>query len=147
MTPVGELRLAIPLAVYTYDIAWYVALPIAVAGNMVPVLVLVPGLDRLSKFLLSFPNPLGRLLTWRAERLRRTQSHSFQKYGAIALVIFVAIPLPLTGAWSGALLAWVFRIPVRQGILLVGLGVVIAGVIVTAVTLSGTWLAELLLAE
>ena len=63
MTPIGELRLAIPLAIYTLEIPWYVALPVAIAGNMVPVLLLVPGLNRLSRFLQSFPNPASRLLT------------------------------------------------------------------------------------
>ena len=43
MTPIGELRLAIPLAIYTLDIPWYVALPVAVAGNMVPVSAAGPG--------------------------------------------------------------------------------------------------------
>jgi uncharacterized membrane protein len=147
MTPLGELRLAIPLAIYTYDITWFVALPVAVVGNMVPVLVLVPGLNRLSRFLLSFPNPAGRLLSWQEDRLRRAQAHRFQKYGAFALVIFVAIPLPLTGAWSGALIAWIFRIPARRAIPLIALGVLIAGIIVTAVTLSGIELGRIILAE
>ncbi|MFH1560874.1 MAG: small multi-drug export protein [Chloroflexota bacterium] len=147
MTPVGELRLAIPLAIYTYDVTWYVALPIAVVGNMVPVLVLVPGLSRLSRFLLSFPNPAGRLLTWQEDRLRRVQSRRFERYGALALVILVAIPLPMTGAWTGSLAAWTFRIPPRRAIPLIALGVLIAGLIVTVATLSGIKLGGIILAE
>ncbi len=144
MTPIGELRLAIPLAIYTLDIPWYVALPVAIAGNMVPVLVLVPGLNRLSRFLQSFPNPAGRLLAWQTERIRRVQGSRFQKYGDLALVLVVAIPLPMTGAWSGSLAAWVFDIPARRAIPLIGLGVVIAGIIVTALTLSGIRLGGLI---
>ena len=144
MTPIGELRLAIPLAIYTLEIPWYVALPVAIAGNMVPVLVLVPGLNRLSRFLQSFPNPASRLLTWQAERIQRVQGSRFQKYGDLALVLVVAIPLPMTGAWSGSLAAWVFNIPARRAIPLIGLGVVIAGVIVTALTLSGIRLGGLI---
>ena len=147
MTPIGELRFAIPFAVFKAGIPWFVALPIAIMGNMVPVLLLVPGLDRLSRFLLSFPNPLGRFLTWRAERLRLTHTGRFQRYGAVALVVLVAIPLPMTGAWTGSLAAWIFRIPPRQAIPLIALGVVIAGLIVTALTVSGGRVADLMLAE
>ena len=137
MTPIGELRLAIPLAIYTLEIPWYIALPTAIAGNMVPVLALVPGLDRLSRFLQSFPNPAGRLLAWQLERLQRVQGRRFHTYGDMALVLLVAIPLPMTGAWTGSMAAWVFKIPARRAIPLIGLGVVIAGIIVTALTLSG----------
>ena len=144
MTPVGELRLAIPLAIYTFETPWYIALPVAVAGNMAPVLALVPGLRRLSGFLQSFPNPAGGLLTWQSARLQRTQARRFQTYGDVALVLLVAIPLPMTGAWTGSLAAWVFDIPARRAIPLIGLGVVIAGAIVTALTLSGIKLGGLI---
>jgi uncharacterized membrane protein len=146
MTPIGELRLAIPLGI-SKGVPWALALPIAMIGNMVPVLLLIPGLDRLSRFLLSFPNPIGRVLTWRVERLRQTHTSRFQRYGAVALVVLVAIPLPMTGAWTGSLAAWIFRVPARQAIPLIAMGVVIAGLIVTALTVSGGKLAELLLAD
>ena len=147
MTPIGELRLAIPLAIYTYDVNWYLALPIAVVGNMVPVLILMPGLNRLSRILSSFPNPAGKLLAWQENRLRRVQSRRFDRYGGLALVILVAIPLPMTGAWTGSLAAWTFRIPPRRAIPLIALGVLIAGLIVTVVTLSGIELGKIILAD
>jgi uncharacterized membrane protein len=147
MTPIGELRWAIPLAIYNYNMVWYLALPIAVVGNVIPVLVLVPGMSRLSKMLSSFPNPLGRLLTWQENRLLRAQSARFDKYGALALVILVAIPLPMTGAWTGSLAAWTFRIPPRRAIPLIALGVLIAGIIVTVVTMSGIELGKIILSD
>ena len=144
MTPIGELRLAIPLGIYTLDIPWYVVLPLAIAGNMVPVLLLVPGLNRLSRLIRSFPNPAARLLDWQSARIQRVQVRRFQRYGDLALLLIVAIPLPMTGAWSGSLAAWIFEIPARRAIPLIGLGVVIAGVIVTALTLSGIRLGGLI---
>lgn len=143
MTPIGELRLSIPLGIQGLGMPWYVVLPLSLAGNMVPVFFLVLGLERLARFLLSFPNPVGRFLLWRAGRLRLTQSERFGRYGAAALVIFVAIPLPLTGAWTGSLVAWVFQVPARSAIPLIGLGVVLAGGIVTAVVLTGIGLSAL----
>lgn len=137
MTPLGELRLSIPLGVYALDQPWPMVLLLSILGNMAPVVPLVLGLERAARYLTSFPNPLGRLLLWRASRLRTGYAQRFGKYGPAFLVIFVAIPLPLTGAWSGALAAWAFQVPARFAIPLIGLGVILAGVIVTALTLAG----------
>lgn len=143
MTPIGELRLSIPLGVLEWGMPWYQVLPLSLVGNLVPVFVLVLGLERISGVLQSFPNPAGRLLAWRAGRLRRAHSERFRRYGAVVLVVFVAIPLPFTGAWTGSLAAWVFQVPPRSAIPLIALGVVIAGVVVTAATLIGTGLGGL----
>ena len=66
-TPIGELRLAIPLGVYVLNMPWYQVLPLALIGNILPVLLLVPGLERIARLLESFPNPAGRMLRWRAD--------------------------------------------------------------------------------
>jgi uncharacterized membrane protein len=137
MTPIGELRLSIPLGIQGLGMPWYFVLPLSVLGNLVPVFVLVLGLERMSGLLQSFPNPAGRLLAWRADRLRLAHSERFRRYGVVVLVAFVAIPLPFTGAWTGSLAAWVFQVPPRTAIPLIALGVVIAGVVVTAATLMG----------
>ncbi|MFQ5860407.1 MAG: COG2426 family protein [Dehalococcoidia bacterium] len=137
MTPIGELRLSIPLAIVDMGMPWYQALLLSLAGNMVPVLFLVLGLERIARVLQSFPNPLGRLLAWRSERLRRVHQERFRKYGAVLLVALVAIPLPFTGAWTGSLAAWVFQVPARTAIPLIALGVLIAGTVVTALTVAG----------
>ena len=134
MTPIGELRLAIPLAMRTYGMEWYEAYGWAVLGNMVPVVLLLWGLDKASRALLAFPNPAGRLLMWRVARLRQTRALTFQKWGALALVPFVAIPLPVTGAWTGCLAAWAFGIRSRTALPAITLGVLLAGVVVTALT-------------
>ena len=132
MTPIGELRLAIPLAIQTRDLVWYQAFGWAVLGNMVPVVFLLWGLNPASRLLLRFPNPAGRLLMWRASKLRERQTKAVERWGAWALVPFVAIPLPVTGAWTGCLAAWALGIPPRRAFLPVTLGVLLAGVIVTA---------------
>jgi uncharacterized membrane protein len=136
MTPIGELRLAIPLGISVYELPWYEAFLWAVAGNMVPVFFLLLLLERISRFLLSFPNPLGRFLRWRTERLRLKHSAKFQRYGAFALLFFVAIPLPFTGAWTGSLVAVAFDIYWQRAFPIIGLGVIIAGIIVTSATLG-----------
>ncbi|MCH8191778.1 MAG: small multi-drug export protein [Chloroflexi bacterium] len=134
MTPIGELRVAIPLGIETRGMAWYEAYGWAVLGNLVPVVVLLWALDPLSKLLLAFPNPAGRLLEWRVDRLRKARAKTFQRWGALALVPFVAIPLPITGAWTGCLAAWAFGIRRRTAFPAIVLGVLLAGAIVTLLT-------------
>lgn len=137
MTPVGELRASIPLAIWRLELPWYQALPVSLIGNILPVLVLVPGLERMAQLLQRFPNPAGRLLEWRAERLHRSHGWRFHRHGSLALITLVAIPLPLTGAWTGSLAAWAFHVPARTAIPLIGVGVLIAGITVTLLTLAG----------
>ena len=93
MAPIGELRVAIPLGVLTHDLTWYEAYAWAVLGNIVPVPLLLWGLEPASKVLGRFPNPAGRFLNWRAERIRRSRSETFDRWGALALIPFVAMQL------------------------------------------------------
>ena len=137
MTPIGELRASIPLGIETYDLPWYLVLPVAVAGNLVPGIFWLVVLPRAGGYLISFPNPVGRLLLWRSERLRRLQGERFHRHRNMALVLLVAVPLPFTGVWSGSLAAWVFEIPFRPALLCIALGAVIAGGVVTALTELG----------
>ena len=137
MTPLGELRLAIPLAILTWNVHWTLAFILSVTGNMVPILFIVPGMNQISRLLMSFPNPLGRLLVWRTNRLQRTHGVRFRRYGVLALIVLVAIPLPITGAWTGALASWVFQIPPKTALPAIFLGIVVAGGIVTGLTVIG----------
>ena len=146
MVPIGELRLSIPLGVYGLGLPWPQALLLSLVGNMAPVLVVLPLLDRVARLLQLRPNPLGRLLEWRVQRLQAVHAERFLKWGAAALVLFVAVPLPFTGAWTGTLAAWAFRVPYKLAVLFIGVGVLIAGAIVTAATLVGGQVAAFLLA-
>ena len=137
MIPIGELRLAIPLAIFSLDIAWYIALPVAIIGNLFPVIIIIACLDRTASFLTKFNNPLGSLILWYKRRTFAIHGEKFQKYGAIALIMLVAIPLPMTGAWTGSFAAWLFGIPSRKALMLISIGLVIAGVIVTIISVAG----------
>ena len=146
MTPIGELRLSIPLAIYSYNLPWQTALLISVLGNMVPVVLLVFGIDKVCSILLRYNNPVGRLLMWQQRRIIRLQTRRFQSYGAVLLVMLVAVPLPMTGAWTGSFAAWTFGIPPSRAIPLIAIGVTLAGIIVTLVTMTGIYASNILLA-
>jgi uncharacterized membrane protein len=137
MSPIAELRAAIPLGVIEFGQPWYLVFILSLLGNMIPVFFLLWALPRLSVLLSSSRNPVGRFLNWRAERLRTTQGSRFRKYGAFILVPLVAVPLPFTGAWTGCIAAWAFDIPPKKALPLIALGVLIAGIIVTALTVGG----------
>ena len=142
MTPVGELRLAIPIGMQRYDLPWYGVLPVAIIGNLVPALFWLLALPRLGRFLTSFSNPLGKFLLWRSEHLRRRNAQRFHRHGALALTALVAIPLPMTGVWTASLAARVFEVPFRRALPPIALGAVIAGAIVTGLTSLGIFVAK-----
>jgi uncharacterized membrane protein len=71
------------------------------------------------------------------ERARKKLHQGVERWGWIALAAFVAVPLPVTGAWTGTLGAWVLGLPKRRTLPAVIIGVAVAGVIVTAVSLLG----------
>jgi uncharacterized membrane protein len=133
--PILELRGAIPVAMTLFQFPWYYAFLLAMIGNMLPVPVILLFLDKITLWL----NKIGfcrRFLDWLFERTRR-QSGVVGKYERIGLALFVAIPLPVTGAWTGSLLAVLMGIRFKQAFLSIFIGVLIAGIIITCLSLLG----------
>ncbi len=134
MTPIGELRAAIPMGMGVYGFGVTKAFFLSVAGNMVPALLLVPSLEKVSFFLMKRSSFFEKFFNWLFERTRKKFSKNYLRYGELALVIFVAIPLPVTGVWTGSVAAYLFGIPFKKAIPLLALGVLIAGVIVSIIS-------------
>ncbi|MBU2563447.1 MAG: small multi-drug export protein [Actinobacteria bacterium] len=133
MTPIGELRASIPIALSAYGMNVFETYIISVLGNMIPVAAILWILEPVSKFLMNRFKIARRFFTWLFNYTRRRHSKRFEKYEGYALAGFVAIPLPITGGWTGALIAFVFGIPPKRAILHILIGVLMAGVIVTIV--------------
>lgn len=142
--PVGELRAAIPIAILQYQMSPVEAYILAVIGNMIPVIPLLLYLDPVSSYLRKFSYWDG-FFNWLFTRTRRNHSDTFEKYGTLGLAIFVAIPFPATGAWSGCAAAFVFGIGFKHALMAITAGVLIAGLVVTMVTLGGLSLSNLLI--
>jgi uncharacterized membrane protein len=143
MTPIGELRAAIPLGLVKYDLAWPVVYLLAVLGNMAPVPFITVGLRTVGGRLERRDDPLGRFLRWRTARVHERWSETIKRYGFLGVMLIVAIPLPLTGAWTGTLAVWALRVPLRPGFAAIAAGVLVAGVIVTVLTQLGIGLISL----
>jgi uncharacterized membrane protein len=142
MLPIIELRGALPMAINFFQIPWPKAFLITFIGNIIPTPVIILALKPVVK-LLSRIKPFGVFFTWLFEHTRKKSSGLIEKYEEIGLLAFVAIPLPGTGAWTGALIAFLFGLDFVKSILVISAGVLIAGVIVTCLCLLG-WLGALI---
>lgn len=135
--PIVELRGAIPVGINLFDEPWHLVLPLAVVGNMLPIPFILLLLGPLSRVCMKVP--LGRrFFEWLFARTRH-KTASIEKYETLGLTIFVAIPLPATGAWTGAIAAFLLGLTFPHALWSILLGVVIAGVIMTVLSLMG-WL-------
>jgi len=134
--PIIELRGAIPIAISLYHMSVPTAFFWAVLGNIIPVIFILWFLKAGSDFLSHRFYFFNRFFTWLFERTQKKHSRKFKLWKEFALVILVAIPLPFTGAWTGSLAAFVFGVPIKKAFPLIVLGVLIAGVIVSLVTIG-----------
>ena len=136
MIPIGELRGSIPVGILEYNLSIPVVYFISVIGNLVPIVFILLFLDKIDIWLRKRSKKFATFLDWLYKRTYKRGGKQFKKWGAIALVAFVAIPLPITGAWSGAVLALLFNVPFKKALSLIAIGVIISGVIVTILTIT-----------
>ncbi len=129
MTPLIELRGAVPLGLAA-GMPWYEVLLICYAGNLLPIPFLVLFAEKLLDFLCAKPL-FAKPTLWYREKLR-SKRKKVAAYAGWGLVLFVAIPLPGTGAWSGAAIAALLHMKPMRAFSYIALGVVIAGFIMVA---------------
>ncbi|WNY28124.1 hypothetical protein MmiEs2_03060 [Methanimicrococcus stummii] len=142
--PVIELRGAIPVAIGVYGMDPILAFVLAVIGNMLPVTIIFYFLEPVSKFLSAHSKLFARFFDWLFTRVEKKGNERVEKYKDLALMTFVAIPLPLTGAWTGTAAALVLKYPFKNAFLSILAGVIIAGIIVTLLTVSGIHVLDLI---
>ncbi len=133
--PIAELRGGIPYAIAN-DLNPLLTFFICVGANILVFPIVF--------FFLEFLHPLflkidlyKRLFDKFIIKTREKVGNKIEKYGFWGLMIFVMIPLPVTGAYSGSFAAWLFNIPKKKAFLAVSLGVIMAGIIVTTIVLTG----------
>ena len=135
-TPILELRGAIPIALFNYELSIASAFIFSVLGNIFPVIFILLFFEKVSLFLRKRSKFFDKFFDWLFARTRRNHQGNYEKLKDLFLVIFVSIPLPITGAWTGSLCAFLFGIPFKRAFPLISLGVVIAGVLVTLISLG-----------
>lgn len=136
MLPVAELRLSIPIAILAFGFSPLMAFTLSVIGNMIPVIPLLLFLEPVSNFLRKWKT-WDAFFTWLFARTHHKHSAQFEKYGSIGLAVFVGVPLPATGAWTGCAAAFVFGFKFKNALAAIFAGVLMAGIIVTLLTITG----------
>ena len=135
LLPVSELRGGLPFALSS-NIPLWAAYPICVGANALVAPLVYLFLSSVHRLLVRW-QPYRRLFDRIVERSRRKVHAKVERYGYAGLMLFVAIPLPITGAYTGTLGAWILGMDRRKTILAVGAGVILAGIVVSAVFTLG----------
>ena len=132
MLPVVELRAGLPYGI-ALGLDYELALTAAVIGNMLPVPFIIIFIRQIFALLRKWLPKMDEFIT-RLENKAHLKGETVKKYGPLALLLFVGIPLPGTGAWTGALIAALLDMRMRSAVPCILLGVLLAAGIMTALT-------------
>lgn len=132
MVPVIELRGAIPLATQ-HGLDWRIAIPAAIIGNLLPVPFIIVFVRKVFAWIRKHLPKLDGFIT-KLENRAKSKTDTVLKYAFWGLFFFVAIPLPGTGAWTGALIAAMLDMRLKKAFPSIVLGVVTAGIVVAIVS-------------
>ncbi len=134
MVPIIELRGAIPVGIGLGVPPW-LAVTVSIIGNIIPVPFIIFFIKKIFAFMRRWKKLDG--LVTRLEKRAEKKSDSIKKHAFWGLFLFVAIPLPGTGAWTGSLIAALLDMPPKKSLLTIALGVMGAAVIMTVASLLG----------
>ena len=140
MVPLVELRGAIPIATVGYGLNYWTSLVVCIIGNMLP----VPVIYFFARKVLEWGRDkkyIGKFFSYCIEKGehggQRLRARAGRNGLFIALLLFVGIPLPGTGAWTGTLAASFLNMGIKSTSLAVSLGVILAGIIMGVVSMTG----------
>jgi uncharacterized membrane protein len=136
MIPWIESRYVIPYAMWELNWHWWQAFPLAVVGNIIPIPFVLYFFKFIEVFLRKYPfwkKIMDRLF----ERTRNKAYSKIEKFEVLGLLIFVAIPLPFTGAWTGALIAYLFDLHIVKSTIIIFLGIIISASIMIILYSTG----------
>ena len=131
MLPIVELRGAIPVGV-GLDMNWGVVYLLSVIGNMLPVPFVILFVRPIIEYLLTTKYLAG--FAKKIEERTMSKSDKVRRYKKLGLLLFVAIPLPGTGAWTGAALAGLLNMRLKDAVPMILLGVLIAGILMMGIS-------------
>ncbi|MBE6769240.1 MAG: small multi-drug export protein [Ruminococcaceae bacterium] len=140
LLPILELRGGL-VAAAIVGIEWYVALPICIIGNMLPIPFVLLFIRKIFEWLKKFK--FMKKIVEKLDERAKKKSESINKFILWGLFTFVAIPLPGTGAWTGALVADILDVRFKKAFPIIFVGVVTAGLIVSLVSYGIPWLISL----
>ncbi|MBE6713354.1 MAG: small multidrug export protein [Ruminococcaceae bacterium] len=136
MVPIIELRGAIPVAVLLHELHPLLAFAVSVIGNLLPVPFIIIFIRKIFFWIRKHLPKLNSFID-RLEEKGKSKKDKVLKYGFWGLFIFVAVPLPGTGAWTGALIAAMMDMRLKRAFPSILLGVLAAGIVVTLLSSFG----------
>jgi len=139
MVPWLESRYVVPYSMLQLGWEWWQAFPLAVLGNMLPIPFILLFFRYVEKFLRNYKF-WTKIMDWLFSKTRSRADAKIKRYEHLGLLIFVAIPLPFTGAWTGALIAYLFDLKFSKSIVTIFIGVIIALAITISLTLTGRYM-------
>jgi uncharacterized membrane protein len=134
MSPIIELRGAIPLALNVYGLPLWSAYLLSVSGNFIPLAGIVVLARPVSQFLSARSFLFERFFSWLFSQARNKTDKLSRLGRDLTVIILTALPIPFVGGWTGALAAFVLEIPLKRALVLLSTGVALAGLIVTGLT-------------
>ncbi len=140
MLPIFELRLAIPLGLFVFHLPLVTVFTLSIIGNCIPILPLLLFFKYFFQAIQSW-RYIGKFFRWWFKHVEH-KSKSIERWGFWGLVIFVGIPLPGTGAWTGVLAATLYKMEIKKAFLANALGVILAGIIVSVICIVSPELAQ-----
>lgn len=134
MCPIIEIRGAIPVGV-GLGLSYFEAFVVGFLGNIIPIYFIVKYIGPIFDFFGRF-KIFKKIIDWASDRATKKieESEKLQNFTALGLFLFVAIPVPGTGAWVGSLIANFLHVPLKKSWLPLAGGVLTAGIIVLAAT-------------
>lgn len=140
LLPIVELRGGIPYGIGILGKNVFFTFIWAILGNIFPVFFILKILDPVINWIFKHIPFLEKHIKAYFEKLHAKHSENFNRLGAIFLALFVAVPLPGTGAWTGAVLAYLFNIPFWLAFGSISLGVIGAGILVAFFSETIAWM-------
>ncbi|MBR1778884.1 MAG: small multi-drug export protein [Clostridia bacterium] len=127
LVPILELRGGL-IAASLLNLEWCIAFPICLLGNALPIPVIILFIDKIFAFLKK--TKFHKIADF-FEKKASVKSKSIVKYKEWGLFAFVAIPLPGTGGWTGALIAALLRLDIKKSIFIIALGIFVSGILMS----------------
>lgn len=135
MIPWFESRYVIVYAILGLNWEWWQTFPLAILGNMLPIPFILLFFHHIEKWLRNYKF-WSNIMDWLFSKTRERADTKIHRYEYLGLLLFVAIPLPFTGAWTGALIAYLFNLQFKKSLITIFLGIIIAILIMTIITLT-----------
>lgn len=132
--PILECRGAlIAASPWLLDVNMWIAVPISIIGNLLPIPFIFLFIEKIFEWIKKRDNKLSRLII-KIENKALSKSDKITKYKRFGLLLFVGIPLPGTGAWTGALIAVLLKLKLKDSVICILLGVIMATAIMTLIS-------------